>query len=37
MEDFFKLCQKEEIAESVYFQPNTIDLKMLSLPQYVPT
>lgn len=29
LEDFFKLCQKEEVSESSFFTPNTIDVSQL--------
>ena len=38
LEDFFKVCQLQEIAEPSFFTPNTtINLTQLVIPQYIPT
>ena len=37
MEDFFKISQREEIAESSFFRPNTMDLSRYNIPQFIPT
>ena len=37
LEDFFKVSQREDIAEPHFFRPNSIDPSKQSLPQFIPT
>ena len=32
LEDFFKICQREEISADGFFKPNTMDPAQLVLP-----